>query len=377
MPRRRKPIKKSLLTEQERWSIISIWKTLKSIRATSKALGHSREVVQRWVRRYEATGGVTPLNKPGRPAIFTPEASEIAKQVFTRPERPSAIEVAIELKATGTLSKIVSKSTVLRHAKAAAKACGEKLKCYYGAPPKALSEDTKQKRLAFAKAHQNTNWSNVMFSDRKRFYFKHPNSSVKRCGMYLQSERKHLKGVYKPSNPNCLNIYAGITMHGATRVCEVAGTTKYKHKYTSKKGTTARNITSGQYIDVLEKVLLPQGKVVFKKGAWMLQQDNDPAHSVAGATIAKWNKKRGHNVQLIAGWPPNSPDLNLIENFWNFIQMDVQKRALPSFEEYKKCVKAAILSKGLRMKKYLANLYASMPRRLAKVIELGGEMTGY
>ncbi len=50
--------------------------------------------------------------------------------------------------------------------------------------------------------------------------------------------------------------------------------------------------------------------------------------------------------------------------------------ALPSFEEYKKCVKAAILSKDVKMKSYITNLYASMPRRLAKVIELGGELTG-
>lgn len=174
-----------------------------------------------------------------------------------------------------------------------------------------------------------------------------------------------------------MNLYAGITRQGVTKICEVAGTTKYKHNYKSKKGTAARNITSGQYIDVLEKVLLPDGKVKFKKGAWMLQQDNDPAHSVAGATIARWNIRHGHKVQLITGWPPNSPDLNLAENFWNFIQMDVQKMALPSFESYKKCVKAAILSKELKMKNYLTKLYASMPRRLTKVIELGGELTGY
>lgn len=377
MGRQRKLHKTVQLREEEKWMIISLWQRRRSIRAIAKELGRSREAVARWIQRYKATASVTPLKSVGRHAVLSPETCVMALNMLTRHERPSAGEVALELKTCGALSKVVSKSTVLRHAHAAAKASGHKLKCYNGPPLKGLTEATKQKRLAFALADMDTDWSQVMFTDRKRFYFKHPGQGVKRCGMYLQSERRDHEGAYRPSKPSCLNIYAGITMWGATDVVEVAGTTGYKHCYTTKRGKPALNVTSGQYIDVLQEVFLPQGHTKFMGGDWVLQQDNDPTHAVARAVIGQWKHDRGHDVQLLLDWPPNSPDLNLIENFWNFVQMDVEKKALSSFTEFKNCVKSLIASDEPTMKSYLVNLYASMPKRLAKVIELGGGRTSY
>lgn len=66
------------------------------------------------------------------------------------------------------------KSTVIRAAKEAARKEGCELKPDNHPPPKALTKATKNKRLQFAKKNATTTWSHVMFTDRKRFYFRYP-----------------------------------------------------------------------------------------------------------------------------------------------------------------------------------------------------------
>ena len=106
---------------------------------------------------------------------------------------------------------------------------------------------------------------------------------------------------------------------------------------------------------------------------WVLQQDNEPTHSVAGAEVKGWNHKHCSNVQLLENWPPNSPDLNLIENVWGLVQEKVNAAAgCSSFDEFKLEVEAQFQAVPKTM---LRNLFASMPKRLAKLIELGGGKT--
>jgi len=382
MTRRRKPDSKNdlsgRLSEERRWEIIHTWKRLESIRATAEECECNKEAVLRWVKRYEATGGVSP-KQPIRKSVVSTQAANQALHMLSGPSEPSAREVAIAMKENGMLPRVVSKSTIIRHAKKAAEAIDDKLQSYHGIPPKSLNAETRAKRLAFAKANLHTNWERVMFSDRKRFYFRFPGSIVKKSRWCLQSVRKkqRSKGIFKPSKPSCLNIYAGITRFGATNTREVAGTTGFKHNYRTKKGQGARNITTDQYVDVLQNVFLFEGRMKFGGSSWTLQQDNDPTHKIAGAIVAEWNNDTGDNVQLLPNWPPNSPDLNLIENFWNFVQEQAYNTKCHDFKSFKDCVKNLILSGSAKTKEYLAKLYDSMPRRIAKVIELEGEMTDY
>ena len=366
------------LNEEQRWEIICTWKQVKSIRATAKECECNKEAVQRWVERYKATGGVTPT-QPTRQPFVSSEAANEALRMFSGPSEPSAREVAIGMKDNGMLSRVVSKSTIIRHAKKAAKAMNDKLQSYTGIPPKGLNAETRARRLAFARANLHTDWERVMFTDRKRFYFRYPGSIVKKNKWCLQSvrQRQRTGGIFKPSKPSCLNIYAGITRWGATHTREVAGTTGFKHNYKTKRGQGARNITTDQYVDVLQNVFLFEGKMKFGGSSWTLQQDNDPTHKIAGAVLAEWNNENEDNVQLLPNWPPNSPDLNSIEIFWNYVQEQAYKTRCHDFKSFKNCVKSLILSGSDETKEYLAKLYDSMPRRIAKVIELEGEMTDY
>jgi DDE superfamily endonuclease len=244
-----------------------------------------------------------------------------------------------------------------------------------GEPKKAMTQATKQKRLMFAKGNKTTAWEKVLFTGRKRFYFRYPGSKVKMVRWRLEG-KDYTDEVFQPTNPQCLNIYAGISKYGITGVHVVAGTSKHTTKYVTKKGTSARNITSAQYGDVLRKTLLPCGEKLLgqKYGAWCLQQDNDPSHKCAQRVTKRWAKEKGFKVEVLPNWPPNSPDLNIIENVWAWVQREVDKLGCENFEEFHQSVVQTLAKVPASM---IANLYASMKERVKLVVEREGGFTGY
>jgi hypothetical protein len=174
-----------------------------------------------------------------------------------------------------------------------------------------------------------------MITDRKKFLFSFPGTSVKRVQWLKKVEQRQ---AYRPNNPMVVNMYAGITKHGVTKAHLVTGTSKLKTIYKNKKGQPSRNITSAEYEDVVTNTLLPEGARIFAAAGlsgWILQQDNDPTHKGASARALKaWNGERKASIEPLKNWPPNSPDLSPIENAWAHVQATVnglQKiRGIPS-----------------------------------------------
>ena len=80
--------------------------------------------------------------------------------------------------------------------------------------------------------------------------------------------------------------------------------------------------------------------------------------------------------------PPNSPDLNPIENIWSRLDERLEETAparLESYEDFKSRVGNAVrwLNESTQEKAVMVNAVESMPRRLAAVIRLKGAGTGY
>jgi transposase len=73
-------------------------------------------------------------------------------------------------------------------------------------------------------------------------------------------------------------------------------------------------------------------------------------------------------------WPPNSPDLNLIENVWGYVQARVDVLGCKSFEEFKEAVHKQFQAVSSSM---LTNLFNSMKVRIACVVKKQGGKTGY
>jgi hypothetical protein len=235
------------LSDEQKWGIIHKMHAGLTQKAVADSLGINRNVASKYWKRYNDTGGVARQPGSGRKAIVTRDAEDRAMELVTGSDSLSAEIAGQQLHAEGVLPRAVHRTTIIRAAHRAAKRTGEKLWVQRGKPPKAMTAATKKKRLAFALANLQTDWSHVLFTDRKKFHFRYPGSKVKPC-RWVRGPAKNCKATaYQPNKPQCLNIYVGITKHGVTKAHFVAGTSKYTPKHNNKKGQQAKNITESEY----------------------------------------------------------------------------------------------------------------------------------
>ena len=130
-----------------------------------------------------------------------------------------------------------------------------------------------------------------------------------------------------------------------------------------------KNVTrrADNYIKVLDDHMLPFYEIHGCENFW---QDNAPCHKAK--KVMKWLSD--HNVELIE-WPGNSPDLNPIENCWNFTKNRLSTCNTSSVPRLShEILKMWTTEMELD---YFRNLSDSMPKRLQMVIKCKGQMTKY
>lgn len=345
-----------------------------SIREAARRAGVSPKAAHTWVTRFKAERSLAEKKRSGRKKAVSTAAAVRAKELLLSEEHHGATSVARALHEEGFTAKQLHPSTIIRAAVRQAERDGDPIRARRGRPAKGLTMGTKAKRLAFALANKARSWANVLFTDRKKFIFLYPGCSVKRVQWCRKGQTRQAAAV---NHPMCVNVYAGISPHGVTACHVVAGTSKHTSKYCNKKGAPAKNITAAEYKDVLLTTLLPQGQAMFSKAGvsnWQLQQDNDPSHRGAADTFSTYRQQFGSSVELLPNWPPSSPDLNLIENVWAWVDAELHKRGYKSFEEFRQGVLDTIRAVPKSM---LTKLYASMPNRVATVIARNGDKSGY
>lgn len=358
----------------QRWAIVTTWQQTGSIAAASRVTGLSQKVVQRWVQRFQKTGDVLDAPKSGRKPLLSAAAALQAHDLLLGNQYGGARAVGKQLYTAGYTSKPADRRTVTRTAVKLAKARGVKIRALRGKPRKGLTAATKEKRLRFCQSNLKRSWGNVMFTDRKKFPFSYPGVKVQAVSWVEEGAQREAHTV---NHAQVVNLYAGISRHGVSKLHIVAGTSKHKTQYKNQKGVGAKNITTQEYHDVVKATFMPEGRRMFSTqglATWVLQQDNDPTHKAALPVVKQWNAQHASSVSVLQPWPPNSPDLNPIENFWSYLQAKLDARGCTTFEQFSAAVH--IEAKAVPTD-YFAKLVESMPKRLAKCIELGGGKTKY
>lgn len=362
------------ISDRVRWDLVRFWEETGSIRAAAVKAEVAYGTALRWISRYRSTGHVKEQHKTGRKRALSTGAAKTAKELLLGGAWSGAAAIGRELHRRGLVSRPVHLTTVIRGAKAAAASEGTPIRAFRGKPLKELTASTLAKRLAFAKANKHTHWRSVVFSDRKKFLFWYPGSMVKHVVWCTKGSKPVAK---VSSHPMALNIYAALTPKGLTAVHVVAGTSKHTTTHTTKKGKPARNITAGEYHQVLTTTLLPEGARLMggaQGSAWVFQQDNDPTHRAAPQIVQAYNRAHGTRVTVLPNWPPNSPDLNPIENVWAYVQRKVNARGCSTFEQFKQAVLDELAAVP---QKQISRLYTSMPKRISSVISKMGDRTGF
>lgn len=128
-------------------------------------------------------------------------------------------------------------------------------------------------------------------------------------------------------------------------------------------------MTADSYIAILKRNLKESARKVGLEKKFIFQQDNDPKHT-AHKTTAYFRASRTKLLE----WPPQSPDLNPIENLWSILDQNVDKGDVTNRDKLFEALEKAWMNINPQ---HIRNLVESMPRRLQSVIEAKGGHTKY
>jgi len=294
-------------------------------------------------------------DKGGRPKALTKREQQHLVRAVTADGLENAVQAQQSLEQS--LGKSVSVDTVRRALKDAG------LVSFVKPKKPLINERNRKRRLQWARQHIHwtvNDWMNVIWSDEtkvnrfgsdgKSYAWKVPGKPLKKH--QVRETVKHGGG--------CIMVWSCISWYGPGYIVDVG-----------------KCMTKDVYLEVLQDDLM-------KSLAWYMEesrkatnqfifmQDNDPKHTAK--VVSKWlNEQEFHVME----WPPQSPDLNPIENMWQLL-----KRRL--FRNYD-CPPCGIHELWDRIGHTWYQITAeecqkfikSMPERCRAVIEADGLYIGY
>lgn len=212
----------------------------------------------------------------------------------------------------------------------------------------ALKPHHTEARLTWARNYMSwtTEWSNVVFSDEKKFNLDGPDGFQ----YYWHDLRKEPQFLTKRNfGGGSLMPWAGFSMHGKTHLCKCDG-----------------RMNSQKYIELLETELISftDSKM---DGDFVFQQDNASIH------VSRQSRAWFEEMEIdLLDWPACSPDLNPIENLWGILARRVYANGR-QFASVPELYVAVYTAWREIPQNIIDNLINSMPKRIFEVIKRGGK----
>ena len=331
------------LSPSKRRSIVELKKANILNKDIAIQLRVSQSAVSRILFKVNTTGNSAPKQRSGRPA----KVSTHTKRLMYRTVNANPFITSKALKQSIPQLNNVSKITINDTLRLQFK-CNKPLK------KPMMTKKHLLKRLQFCREHRNwttEQWRAVMWSDESTFeLFGQSDRFVRipigadRCNpRYTQPTVKH---------PASVMIWGCISGAGRGGLCFLA------------KGERMNAI---RYQAVLEQHLLPFINI---RGTDTFMQDGATCHTAR--TLMRWLQEQG--IPTLK-WPPNSPDLNPIENLWDIIKRRVALAKCTTIEGLKNEIRRVWVTDT--SPDLCKNLVDSMPRRIAAVLKNNGHPSKY
>lgn len=307
----------------------------------ARKLNRDKRTVQRLLNKYRRTGSTDRKEGSGRKRATTPREDHLIKWSAVRNRRMFATEIKTDL------GLEVSTRTIRNRLHEFG------LKSYWSAKKPFINAINRQKRVAWVKEHLNwtpEQWDSVLWSDESPFMLRF--AGRVRVWRFHNERYSPDTTVATVKHDKKINVWGCFSTAGVGRLYLVKG-----------------NLDQHQYHSILIHHMVPSAKVLFPKGPWIFQQDNDPKHTSNKVQNYLANKK----FQVMT-WPAQSPDLNPIENLWSFLDQRLRDRKPNSEEELFQAIKDGWDNIP---RSYLQDLVRSMPRRCQAVIDSKGFATRY
>ena len=182
-----------------------------------------------------------------------------------------------------------------------------------------LRKRNKHKRLIWARTHKTwttVQWGKVMFTDEKKFEL-----SGNSLRQYVRRRRgkRYKSDCVLPTvkhGGGSLPVWGSITYSGVGHLYKITD-----------------NLTAPKYkqMQILLHHAVPVGKALIDN-SFVFQHDNDPKHTARVIKKYLENKKRDASLTVLK-WPAQSPDMNIIEQVWTYMEKEKVKRARVNLQQ--------------------------------------------
>lgn len=333
----------SELPEVDRWTIVALHNEGYTPSHIHHLHGWTRDTIYRWIRTYERTGTVDDAYRLGRPSKVTRSVQQAIRQQMRNKQRRSSRYMAHKLARDRTAT------LTYRTVQSAAHDMGLRPFKVRNIPN--ITQPIQQRRIAFAYAYATQDWREVLFVDEKKFQlWQRGNDKNDVVWSYKKDDVPQRRLV---RNAPAVTVWAGICVNGKTPLHFIQA-----------------NLTSAEYIQILDQTMLPATQRLFTDNTWLLLQDSATPHTAA-PTITWLNN---HDIQYIPPnmWPSNSPDFNPIENIWSILNEKIQNTKARTRDGLIRATQHQWDSLSMDI---IVNAIESIPGRLHICIQTGGKYT--